>query len=245
LAQAGYIICASPRSGSTLLCDFLTRSGAGAPESYFRPASIPGYAERWRVPIDGSQFGADYVSAVRRAGEAGTDRFGMRVMWTDAPAFLHRLAELHPSAQDEPDALRLAFGVRRFVRLSRRDMIAQAVSLVMASQSGLWHLNADGSERERAKPHEEPHYDRAAIAAELEVLRREDEGWTRWFSNHQLPPYHVEYESLSADPSATLSGVAEYLGVSGLSSLLPGTARTAGDLNTEWTARFKRENERR
>lgn len=245
MTEAGYIICASPRSGSTLLCDLLTRSGAGAPESYFRPDSIPGYAERWRVPIDGGQFSVAYVSAVRRAGEAGTGRFGMRVMWTDAPAFLHRLAELHPAAQDQPDALRLAFGVRKFVRLSRRDMIAQAVSLVIANQSGLWHVNADGSERQRAKPHEDPRYDSAAIAAELKVLRREDEGWTRWFSDHQLRPYHVDYESLSADPSATLSGVAEYLEVSGLSSLSPGTARMASNLNTEWTIRFKREFEGR
>ena len=245
MAETGYLICASPRSGSTLLCDLLTRSGAGAPESYFRPGSIPGYAETWQIPNNGSQFGAAYVAAVRRAGEAGTGHFGMRVMWTDAPAFFQRLVALYPAARGEPDALRLAFGVRRFVRLSRRDRLEQAVSLVIASQSGLWHVNADGSERQRAKPHEDPQYDAAAIAAELELLRREDEGWTRWFSAHQIRPHLVDYESLSADPSATLSRVAAYLGMSTPTALAPGTAKMANDLNAEWTTRFKRESEGR
>ena len=48
-----YFICATPRSGSTLLCDLLARTGvAGNPESYFRRQSIPYWARELKVAGD-------------------------------------------------------------------------------------------------------------------------------------------------------------------------------------------------
>ncbi|MEM7269766.1 MAG: Stf0 family sulfotransferase, partial [Pseudomonadota bacterium] len=48
-AYASYVICTSPRSGSTLLCSLLKASGvAGAPESLFHEPSV----EAWRAYHD-------------------------------------------------------------------------------------------------------------------------------------------------------------------------------------------------
>jgi trehalose 2-sulfotransferase len=51
-----YLICATPRTGSSLLCGLLESAGvAGHPESYFRQPDEQSWAERWGItrPPDG------------------------------------------------------------------------------------------------------------------------------------------------------------------------------------------------
>ena len=58
----GYLICATPRTGSTLLCGLLASTGvAGNPELYFR---VRRSGEGWRCGIAGHY---EYVEFVRRA----------------------------------------------------------------------------------------------------------------------------------------------------------------------------------
>lgn len=241
-AAGGYVICASPRSGSTLLCDLLTRSAtAGAPKSYFRPASVPKFARTWGLVVDGEGWDQSYVRAVRRHGDAGTGHFGMRIMWSDVPAFLKRLACLYPEVGTDVDRLHSVLGVERFVYLSRIDHVAQAVSLVLAAQTGLWHRNADGSERERMSPPRQPRYDHDQIAAELRVLEAEATGWRTWFESAGVAPLALTYEELAADPTGGLAHVLQHLGIVVPALPAPGTAKLATALNEEWSARFRAE----
>jgi len=77
-----YIICATPRSGSTLLCDLLTETGvAGRPDSFFRYESFTWWAdflkvsnENWEEP---EKFDSNYLSAVKDWGSHG--EIGVRV----------------------------------------------------------------------------------------------------------------------------------------------------------------------
>jgi len=51
---AAYIICGTPRSGSTLLCGYLAATGAaGDPDSFFRTQSIDWWARYWGLPETG------------------------------------------------------------------------------------------------------------------------------------------------------------------------------------------------
>ena len=74
---AACIICGTPRSGCTLLCDLLAGSGvAGRPNSFYRRESIAHFAHEFGVPaadgIDGVAFDRAYLDAVRREGKGGT-----------------------------------------------------------------------------------------------------------------------------------------------------------------------------
>ena len=69
------IICGTPRSGSTLLCDLLEGSGvAGRPNSFYRRESIAYFAGVFGVQptdgIDGLAFDRAYLDAVLREGKA-------------------------------------------------------------------------------------------------------------------------------------------------------------------------------
>ena len=48
--NTSYLICATPRSGSFLLCEALKNTGiAGNPEEYFWRGDEPFWKERWGV----------------------------------------------------------------------------------------------------------------------------------------------------------------------------------------------------
>ena len=64
-----YLICATPRSGSTLLCGLLESSGvAGHPASYFNREGLNRYADDWRIarPRDGHRRSFRSSGANRR-----------------------------------------------------------------------------------------------------------------------------------------------------------------------------------
>lgn len=143
----------------------------------------------------------------------------------------------------DPDRITAAFGPTLFLRLSRSDRLAQAISRVKAEQSGLWHRNADGSEYERLSPHRRPVYDRAAIAGAITEAAAQETGWDNWFARENPPALRLDYDRLAADPRAVLSGILAALGLD------PGaaegvdipTARLADATNRDWAARFRRE----
>ena len=242
-SKGGYVLCASPRSGSTLLCDLLKRSGvAGAPDSFFRTESVADFALTWGVEIPRDGWDHRYVDAVRGHGARASGRFGMRIMWSDMPPTLARLATLYPRVgRREAELLREVLGVEHFIHLSRTDRLAEAISLLIAEQTGLWHRNADGTERERPSEPSAPRYDHDAIATRIRILDGEADGWRRWFADNDIQPLKLTYEDLADDATAALAKVVTYLGGEPPQALPTGTARLATSINDDWSRRFQRE----
>jgi LPS sulfotransferase NodH len=81
-----YVMCGTPRTGSTLLCALLASTGvAGRPQSYFRQADVDTYATTWRIPRvpDGRFTFADYLRGALIAGRSANGVFAARMMWGD------------------------------------------------------------------------------------------------------------------------------------------------------------------
>ena len=207
-----YIIAATPRSGSTLLCDLLSGTGiAGRPHSYYRRQDISWRAQEWGVPsldlIGPEAFERAYLEAVLRAGIAGTGMFGLRLMWPTVPELAARLSVIQPDGLDDAARFQSAFGKPLYVHLSRADKVLQAVSLLKAQQSGLWHLGADGTERERSEPSAPLAYDKDRLTSLVDELEMGDAAWIDWFSRHGIEPLRVTYETLAFTPHTVLAQV--------------------------------------
>lgn len=225
-----------------MLCDLLARTGvAGVPESYARPASVADFARAWGVALDGEAWDHHYLDAVRAHGTGATGRFGMRIMGSDLVPFVQRLHALHPAVTTDTAVLRDALGIEHFIHLSRVDRVAQAVSLVLAKQTGLWHRNDDGSERQRVAPAHEPRYDHDQIAAELRMLDGEADGWRAWFASSGVTPWTITYEELCVDHAGVLAAVLGFLGAGEGERPTPATAPLATETNLQWCARFRAE----
>lgn len=241
MLYAGYIICATPRSGSTLLCDLLTAAGAGEPRSYFRVEDVHRWSTRWDLPSTATD--AAYLDAARHAGTAATGIFGLRLMWNSLAPLCDRLRRVQDG--DLPCAARLeqAFGPLRYIHLSRHDRIAQAVSLVRATQSGLWHIHADGTERQRVAPGGALHYDPARLGEAKAALDTDEQAWNDFFATQGIEPLRLTYEALIADPRRTLDTTltALGLGTSHTRTIDITTGRMADATSIAWVTRFRRE----
>lgn len=243
-----YIICATPRSGTTLLTDLLSATGvAGQPDSFFRLQSFGWWADYLNVPnnewADEVSFDRKYLTAVLEESIDATKIFGMRLMWRDFANLSNRLAVFNPGLLTDISRFETAFGPIRFVHLSRQDKVAQAVSRVKAEQSGLWHVDENGLERERLKSGQPPVYDAAAIAEQVAECEVHDAAWVNWFDQQKLQPVKITYEALSDNPRAILGQILSALGQDRTIARMvePKTRKLADDGSREWASRFRAE----
>ena len=233
-----YIICSTPRSGSTLLCGLLAGTGAaGEPDSYFMGDLDPVWVKEWGLPPsekrDAPGYAADCLEAAVRAGRGRSAVFGLRLMQRDLGRLLGLIGEAHPGLSSDKARLEAAFGETRFLHLSRADKLAQAVSLVRAEQTGLWHVAPDGRELEHI----------ARIAQTLSRLEEQDAAWLRWFAGQGLEPLPLTYEELAADPARTLLQVCRFLEIPAPSEggPSPSVAKLADEVSETWMRRFREE----
>jgi len=242
-----YIICATPRTGSTLLCRLLKSTGrAGDPDSFIS-RFIPEWAEEWGVPpaetMTPEAFAAAYFEAAIRAGRGGTEIFGLRLMRENVGDLDGMIDLVHPGLPPGRARFERAFGPLLYIHLSRRDKVAQAVSLVKAEQTGLWHVAPDGSELERLAPPAEPQYDFERLHREVLELEAFDAEWNTWFAAQGIEPHRIVYEDLSADPAGELARLCAALGIDAPHSLdvKPAVAKLADATSREWAERYLRQ----
>ena len=243
-----YIICATPRSGSTLLCDLLADTGvAGHPDSFFRRQSFAEWAHYFNVSTSEwrgeHEFDQPYLAAILKEGSGGSQIFGMRLMWESVSALSKRLECIYPGMASDSARFQFAFGPVLYVHLSREDKIAQAVSRLRAEQTGLWHVSVDGTERERTKPGDRPLYDSNRLSEIVAELSQHDAAWASWFTRERIQPVRITYETLSTRPQAVLARMLSALSLDpGLAGTVePRTSKLAGSESREWASRFRTE----
>ena len=230
------------------MCDLLTDTGvAGRPNSFFRRESFLEWADDFGVSVeewdDAHEFDQSYLSAVLREGAAGTRIFGMRLMWESITDLSERLGFFYPGLPTDSARFRSAFGPPHYLYLSREDKVAQAVSFFKAEQSGLWHVFADGTERERLKPGQAPVYDFQVLSELVTSLNEHDAAWSGWFDQQEVDPVRITYEALSTEPQAELATVLSSLGLDPAiaEDAKPITAKLADRESCEWATRFRAE----
>jgi LPS sulfotransferase NodH len=225
----------------------LENAGCGRADSYFGPRWMPDFARDLGVVNDGDMdaldFNRRYLDAVLAEGRAGSDLVGLRVMFDTVDDLSVRLDRLFPGYESAPQRFEHAFGRPLYIHLSRRDKVAQAVSLHKALSTGLWHRAADGSELERWAPHRDASYDADQIGTQVAELTAQDRNWHEWFSAHSIEPLHLDYEGFSSDPRSGLRRVLAALGqdASRADAVALPTARLADDESSRWAARFRAE----
>jgi trehalose 2-sulfotransferase len=241
---AACILCATPRSGSTLLCDMLADAGkAGRPQSYYRRQGIAHWAGQWGLAADQANFAAAYLAAVKLAGTSENGIFGLRIMWETLAELSGTLAHLYPQLPTDAARFDAAFGEALYVHLSRRDKVAQAVSWLRAEQSGVWHRFADGAIREQTGLPAPARYDGARIAALCNNLIADDAAWNNWFSAQDIRPVRLTYEAIASAPREALATILAALGVDTerAAHVEIRAGKLADSTSMNWVQRFRNE----
>jgi trehalose 2-sulfotransferase len=231
-----YLICTTPRSGSTLLCRYLTQTGrAGVPNEWFLETSLPGLYRR-----HGAADFATYFDSVLERESTSNGVFGAKLM--GAPdvfaRFLERIAELPAAHRAEAAWERVAavFPDVRYVWLTRRDKVRQAISLHRALRSGIWQSTQP--EAEAAEPSE---LELAGIDDCVTDLVSWEAAWEEYFAAAGIRPLSLVYEDLVRDPGAAVRSVLAHLGVDAgdWAPAEPDRQRLADDLSERWLQAYR------
>ena len=240
-----YVICTSPRSGSTLLCKLLTATRiAGNPDSYFHTPSIDDWLRKFDLTAEETASEQEVLSslftAAQARGSAGTGVFGLRLQRHSFDFFIQQTGRLNPGLSNDAARFQAAFGNTLFIHLTRTDKLDQAISFVKATQSGLWHRASDGTELERLSPPQEPDYDAAEIARKLSELTALDDEWEDWFAKEEIAPLRITYDEVSVDPIGTLARILKALRLdpAATKGIEPATAKLADATSISWKERF-------
>ncbi|MGC5309713.1 Stf0 family sulfotransferase [Micromonospora zamorensis] len=242
-----YLICATPRTGSSLLLGLLESTGvAGHPQAYFRSPDEPLWVDRWQIrrTAEGDFDYVDYVRAALATGRTGNGVFGAKLMWGTLDEVVDKLAGTYPDlAGNDIALLSRAFGRTRFVFLRRDDVVAQAVSWLRAEQTARWFVGGNGEIGGDAGNGQAPRFDPDGITHLVETIREHNAAWESWFAAWGVQPLVVRYEELDTDMVAATRRVLDFLGL----DLPEGGAivarhqRQADDLNREWIRRYREE----
>lgn len=249
MTYSAYIICTSPRSGSTLLCRMLRQTGcAGHPGSHFHDPSLDAWMAAYGLrrkdgETESALLGRVFEAAIAK-GRGSTNVFGLRLQRQSFQYFSEKLRVLCPGMASDADRIAQAFRETAFIHLRREDKVAQAVSYVKAQQSGLWHRSADGTELERLSPPGVLAYDGDTLKRQVDLFAANDIAWNDWFEREQIDPLRLTYEDLSADPLACVQRVLDLLGIDrhAARGVEPDTAILSDPVSRDWAARLRKEN---
>jgi trehalose 2-sulfotransferase len=262
-----YLVCATQRSGSTLLCELLKDTGvAGRPEEYFEatrdtgapphpgeyleglPRTGAGIRDDLSPPpapphssLQGLSTYRDHLERTFTLGTTDNGVFGSKLMWS-------QLSELHALAGELPayrglgrfDLLEKLFDCPRYIRVTRRDKIRQAVSLWRALQTRNWRAeHGDGSHEPMVL-----HYRFEGIDHLVRALHEEDEAWRVFFAAHDVSPLSISYEDdLEVDRDGTVRRALDHIGVSAPPDweAAEPIKRQADATSDEWVAAYHRD----
>jgi trehalose 2-sulfotransferase len=256
-----YLVCATPRSGSTLLCETLRATGrAGVPLEHFEVLRATGLPRQPREYFTGVEDASvlDHLAPLRPGrpdpedpaawwarvlaeGTTANGVWGGKLMWghvDDLLARAHRIDGL--AGADLAAVLRALLGEVRLIFVTRPDKVAQAVSLWRAVQTQSWRAEEPGAADDPA-PQEEPAYSFAAIDHLVGVLDAHDAAWRAWFAAQGADPVMVRYDDLEADPTGIVAAVLGAVGLDAGGVVVPGLRRQADELSERWAADFRAE----
>jgi len=204
LPVRSYLICATPRTGSYLLCDALSACGiAGRPTEYLSVGYQRHWSDKWGL--------RDLPSYLRRVVETTTSSSGVFGAKTHPWQFDHFVRQLSGRAPvryaDRPQILARWFPDLHYVWLKRRNKLRQAISYAKSLQTNVW-WDADAP----PAPYDEPRpealrFDFELISQSVARLVEEEDMWRRYFRAIGVSPLVIYYEDLVVDPLGALRSV--------------------------------------
>ena len=234
--HTSYLICATPRSGSFLLCEALQNTGlAGNPDEILS-RGFPDWEPTWDL-----RAYHDYVSDALEQGTGPNGVFGAKIMWA---TFNNMTGRLETLAQQQgttvPALLSTIFPNLHYIWMTRNDKVRQVLSHYRAIKSGSWRRMAGG-----APPPEEkvpPPPENTAIDTMVRGLAMSEANWQTFFYLSGITPLTVVYEDLVQAYEETALRVLRFLGITPPPDLTFKERRLlkqADAVTDEWVERYR------
>ena len=194
-----YLVCATHRSGSNLLCQALWHTDlAGRPQEFFSPTHAAKIAVDHELGVDPDVDYTGYLNALMAMRATPNGVFGGKIMWPHLETFHEQiggsLADVFPNLS--------------YIWVRRDDKLLQAISHWKAKQTKVYN-----SLQENSVSAEELKFDYEEIRKIVKRFTEQDEAWGTFFEQNGIEPFEVHYEGFASDYGATTRKMVEFLGV--------------------------------
>lgn len=200
-ASLKYCVFMIPRSGSTLLAELLARTHRlGFPGESFVPDIVRTFSLAFADTFD------SYEDFLVRQLRTENGVFGIEV----EPERFREESRFFADVKDW-----------RHIYIWREDILAQAISLQISNDTGVWHSFSPGSQEAQF------HYIlRSAIIWQINYLLSNEKYFRDYFAQNGLSPYRISYEALIADPVGEAQRIAQHIGVACSAADFAGSGKT-------------------
>jgi LPS sulfotransferase NodH len=234
--HTSYLVCGTPRSGSSLLCEALVNTGiAGQPEEYFQPSNEVLWQQRW-----GTSTYAAYLACTIEHCTSPNGVFGVKMMWGYFDHFLRNVRQMQDFKEQELSACKLLqalFPNLRYIWIKRRDTLRQAISHAKAMQTNLWAVRAGHT----PIPARVPRFSFMQIDYMMQEISAHDAAWQRFFTENGIQPLVIMYEDCVVSYEETVRKVLQHLDIPGaeLVTCSPVSMKKQADAQSEaWVQRY-------
>jgi LPS sulfotransferase NodH len=210
------IVAYEERSGSEWLCEMLSATGLLG-----RPAEMLNTEVIRRFVVDYPEEVSDQISIAKIVSTTANGCFSIKLN----PWLFDRISQ-------NDDWLNY-FPSPQFVRISRADLLGQAISLVRARQTGKWIASHDENGALV--------FDESAIALAIKEIVRNRARWDAYFGRNAIEPLCVKYEDLQRKPNGIISDIGLLMGerIKTYRFKVSGKLGVQRDeLSSEWKDRF-------
>jgi len=207
--RTSYLVCGTPRSGSSLLCEALINTGiAGQPEEeYFLPRNELVWQERW-----GTSTYAEYLASAIKQCTTLNEVFGAKMMWGYFDNFVSKVRRL-PTYNDKAlsvnDLMQSVFPNLHYIWIKRSDKVRQAVSHAKAIQTDVWKMVTETEPLLTTKPA----FSFKQIDFMVQHLEAQEAAWQNYFAVNGIQPFIVVYEDFVLRYEATAVQILKYLDI--------------------------------
>jgi len=197
MSHTFFFICTTARSGSNLVCDYLSNTRLiGTVAEYMNPDVVRNGWQGQSFPFRGNVSLTRYLDFLTTAqGKRGVP-LAVKLLYEDLE-YLGQTAMLH-------EVLKAS----KLLLLRRRSKVSQAISYYLAEKTGRWIHTDEGF----ADP-EAVEYDFDRIDEILNMLTRQESAWATFCDWLGVRYYDLCFEDFIAAPRKTLEALCEYAAV--------------------------------
>jgi trehalose 2-sulfotransferase len=236
-----YLVCTTPRTGSSLLCSLLASTGVAG----MHPLPNTGHeylldvAEKNLEPPDWETVDLrEYLAGTFRQSCGGSEVAGFKLMWYHARELARQLAASRRYPKFRVfDLARFMPEGTRYIWLFRRDVLRQAISFVKAEQTQSWDSRSQGRVGKRCT------FDYPRIDGSVQRFNRQNRLWGEFFDRAKVAPLAIAYEDFVRDQAGTVRRILAHLEIPVASELAVKNdyfERQSDATNDEWETTFRR-----
>ena len=235
--KSAYIVCATPRTGSNLLCFSLAKQEIGTPieylnllgnssaQDFYSRITKGNFQSDLKSNMTGAEMCSKYIPEIVNHRTTANGTFGMKI-------FAHHFTNLF--GKSGFSALTSLIGCEpKLIHLVRENLIELTISYIMARNNQSWHSEMTSDKSNKTI---------YSFEGFFEIMKDLNEIQNQWNSILGRQPHpnilRITYKDISENYIETMERVNAYLGVTGTKIPAPAIKRQASEEKLRLIERF-------